>query len=65
LEKHPELRDVVDEIALKQGAYVEQGVPSLLTALRNAKLFEAIISDQEIATRALRAADTSRFAGDL
>lgn len=55
----------MDEIALKQGAYVEQGVPSLLTALRNAKLFEAIISDQEIATRALRAADTSRFAGDL
>ena len=38
---------------------------SLLTALRNAKLFEAIIRDQEIATRALRAADTSRFAGDL
>jgi hypothetical protein len=29
LEKHPELRDVVDEIALKQGAYVEQGVPFL------------------------------------
>jgi AbiU2 len=38
---------------------------SLLAALRNAKLFEAVISDQEIATRALRAADTSRFAGDL
>ena len=38
---------------------------SLLTALRNAKLFEAIISDQEIATRALRAADTSRFVGAL
>ena len=38
---------------------------SLLTALRNAKLFEAVISDHEIATRALRAADTSRFAGDL
>ena len=38
---------------------------SLRTALRNAKLFEAVISDQEIATRALRAADTSRFAGDL
>ena len=38
---------------------------SLLTALRNAKLFEAIISDQGIAARALRAAHTSRFAGDL
>jgi hypothetical protein len=38
---------------------------SLLTALRSAKLFEAVISDQEIGTRALRAADTSRFAGDL
>jgi hypothetical protein len=38
---------------------------SLLTALRNAKLFEAVMDDQEIAARALRAADTSRFAGDL
>jgi hypothetical protein len=38
-------------------------VDSLLTALRNAKLFHAVISDREIATRALRAADTSRFAG--
>jgi Resolvase, N terminal domain len=38
---------------------------SLITALRNAKLFEAVISDSEIATRALRAADKSEFAGDL
>ena len=38
---------------------------SLLAALRNAKLFEAVISDQEIGARALRAAHTSRFAGDL
>jgi hypothetical protein len=38
---------------------------SLLTALRNAKLFHAIMSDREIASRALRAADTSKFAGDL
>jgi hypothetical protein len=38
---------------------------SLLTALRNAKLFEAVMSDQQIATRALRAADTSKFAGPL
>jgi hypothetical protein len=38
---------------------------SLLTALRNAKLFHAIIGDREIATRALRAADTSKFASDL
>jgi hypothetical protein len=38
---------------------------SLLTALRNAKFFHAVMSDREIATRALRAADTSKFAGDL
>jgi hypothetical protein len=38
---------------------------SLLIALRNAKLFDAIVSDREIATRALRAADTSKFAHDL
>jgi hypothetical protein len=38
---------------------------SLLAALRNAKLFHAVMSDREIATRALRAADTSKFAGDL
>jgi hypothetical protein len=35
LEKHPELRDVVDEIALKQGTYVEQGVPFLDRILAN------------------------------
>ena len=38
---------------------------SLLTALRNAKLFHAVMSDHEITTRALRAADTSEFAGKL
>ena len=38
---------------------------SLLTALRDAKLFRAVIADREIATRALRAADASKFAGDL
>jgi hypothetical protein len=38
---------------------------SLLTALRNAKLFEAVIDDRAIATRALQAADRSKFAGDL
>jgi hypothetical protein len=38
---------------------------SLLTALRNAKFFEAVISNREIATQALRAADTSKFAGEL
>src|SRR5262249_48226749 len=38
---------------------------SLLTALRNAKLFEAVMSDKEIAMRALRAADTSKLAGNL
>ena len=38
---------------------------SLLTALRDAKLFEAFMDDQEIATRALRAADRSKFADDL
>ena len=41
------------------------GADSLLTALRNATLFHAIMSDREIATRALRAADTSKFAGGL
>jgi len=38
---------------------------SLVTALTNAKLFHAVVSDREIATRALRAADKSKFAGDL
>jgi hypothetical protein len=38
---------------------------SLLTALRNAKLFHATMSDREITTRALRAADTSKFAGGI
>ena len=38
---------------------------SLLTALRNAKLFEAVISDQESATPALRAAEVSKFAADI
>lgn len=38
---------------------------SLLTALRNAKFFHSVMSDREIATRALRAADKSKFAGDL
>lgn len=37
---------------------------SLLTALRNAKLFDAVISESEIATGALSAAETSKFAGD-
>ena len=38
---------------------------SLLNAMRNAKLFEAVMSDPEIVTRALRAADASKFAADL
>jgi hypothetical protein len=38
---------------------------SLLTALRNAKLFEAVLSEGEIATRAHRAAEMSKFAGAL
>ena len=37
----------------------------LLYALRNAKRFEAVMADREIATHAQRAADTSKFAGDL
>ncbi len=45
------------------GAMSDAG--SLITALRNAKLLFAVIDDQEIATRALRAADTSKFSGDL
>jgi hypothetical protein len=36
---------------------------SLLTALRNAKLFHAVLKDHAITTQAMRAADTSRFAG--
>jgi hypothetical protein len=38
---------------------------SLFTALRNAKLFHAVLEDHAITTAAMRAADTSRFAGDL
>ena len=38
---------------------------SLVTALRRAKFFEAVVSDQDMATRALDVADASRFAGDL
>jgi hypothetical protein len=38
---------------------------SLLKALRHAKFFEAVMSDHEITLRAARAADTSKFAGDL
>jgi hypothetical protein len=38
---------------------------SLLTALRNAKLFHAVLKDHAITTKAMRAADTCRFAGDL
>lgn len=37
----------------------------LLTALRNAKLFHSVMKDQEIMLRAMRAADTSQFAGPL
>ena len=37
----------------------------LLTALKNAKLFDAVLNDQEIATQAVRAADTSKFATEL
>jgi hypothetical protein len=38
---------------------------SLLTALRNAKLFHAVLEDHTITMQAMRAADKSRFAGDL
>lgn len=38
---------------------------SLVAALRNAKLFLAVMDDREIATRALRAADKSKFSRDL
>jgi hypothetical protein len=37
----------------------------LLIALRNAKLFDAVLNDQEIATQAVRTADTSKFATEL
>jgi hypothetical protein len=38
---------------------------SLLTALKNGKLFEAVINDGDISARALRAADTSKFASNF
>jgi hypothetical protein len=38
---------------------------SLVAALRNAQLFHAALSDHEITTRAMAAADKSKFAGDL
>jgi hypothetical protein len=38
---------------------------SLVTALRNAKLFHAVLEDHAITMRAMRAADTSEFAGEL
>jgi hypothetical protein len=38
---------------------------SLLTTLRKAKLFDDVMDDREIATRAMHAAATSKFAGDL
>jgi AbiU2 len=37
----------------------------LLTALRKAKLCHAVLNDQEVATQAVRAADTSKFATEL
>jgi len=38
---------------------------SLLTALKNGKFFEAVITDGEIGTRALRAANMSKFASNF
>jgi hypothetical protein len=38
---------------------------SLLMALKKAKLFDAVMADKEIATRALNATATSKFAGNL
>ncbi len=38
---------------------------SLLAALRNAKLFHAALSDHEITTRAMAAANKSKFAADF
>jgi AbiU2 len=38
---------------------------SLVAALQNAKLFHAVLEDHAITTRAMRAADTSPFAGEL
>ncbi len=38
---------------------------SLLMALRDAKLFRAVIDDKEISAQALRAAATSKFAGGI
>jgi hypothetical protein len=37
---------------------------SLVTALRNAKLFRAVLEDHAITMQAMRAADASPFAGD-
>ena len=46
-------------------AALDSDAEFLLYALRNAKRFEAVMADREIATHAQRAADTSKFAGDL
>ena len=40
-------------------------VDSLLMALRSAKIFDAVMDDKEIATRALHVATTSKFGGSL
>jgi hypothetical protein len=55
----PNLHFYLNAAALRSDA------ESLLTALMNAKRFEAVIEDREISSAALRAAQTSRFAGDL
>jgi hypothetical protein len=47
------------------GIGIPSDADSLITALVNAKLFHAVMSDHGIATRALRAADTSKFSGEL
>ncbi len=47
------------------GVAMMSDADSLVAALRNAKLFLAVMDDREISTRALRAADKSKFSGNL
>ncbi len=72
LRNHPELRGVADEIALKQGLWVQVGTPFLVRMHANLqeraraiierrpdleRLFDALTADIEIRTRATRRID--------
>jgi len=66
-----DLQDFLDVLLRHHGASghfysnsigIASDADSLLTALKNAKLFHAVMGDHEITMRAMRAADTSAFA---